>query len=390
VRGLYYVSVALLPWTWFPPFPWLHEHAQWSDAVFAATAVAWAAEKLFAGARPRFQPLHAALGLYFLAATLSLLFASADRAAAAPKLLGIGELCMLALITSDLASRQGASRGIGRAVAITSLATFAAAFAGLALFYGGVNSQLVGIYGELEPSRWYARLQAGTYNPNLLASFCIFAAAVVSRRDSGLPAWLKRITLAALWLTVIFTFSRGILGFILAAAIRNATTSRRKKFATLVGIACVVLMASATLLRPKLDPSHLFETRFEQIPTSRFVAATTSLATVYSHPIFGRGPDSHPGYYQGHSFDSHCTPINIAGTLGLPALMIFASLIAALWRRRVRPIDLALWGGMAGLALDGLAQDVEEFRHIWVLIGLADVQQTFESAAPQTPHRRAQ
>ena len=28
VLVLYLTSLALLPWAWFPPFPWLHEHAQ--------------------------------------------------------------------------------------------------------------------------------------------------------------------------------------------------------------------------------------------------------------------------------------------------------------------------------------------------------------------------
>ena len=30
--ALYLAALALLPWSWFPPFPWLHEHAQWRNA----------------------------------------------------------------------------------------------------------------------------------------------------------------------------------------------------------------------------------------------------------------------------------------------------------------------------------------------------------------------
>jgi hypothetical protein len=29
-----------------------------------------------------------------------------------------------------------------------------------------------------------------------------------------------------------------------------------------------------------------------------------------------------------------------------------------------------LWSAFAGLSLDGLAQDVDHFRHIWLLLGL--------------------
>ena len=40
VWSLYLTALALLPWSWFPPFPWLHERAQWSDVVFAAASLA--------------------------------------------------------------------------------------------------------------------------------------------------------------------------------------------------------------------------------------------------------------------------------------------------------------------------------------------------------------
>jgi hypothetical protein len=59
--------------------------------------------------------------------------------------------------------------------------------------------------------------------------------------------------------------------------------------------------------------------------------------------------------------------------MGLPALAGLVLLVAALWRARARPTDLATWGMLAGLSLDGLGQDVEDFRHVWVALGLADV-----------------
>jgi len=62
----------------------------------------------------------------------------------------------------------------------------------------------------------------------------------------------------------------------------------------------------------------------------------------------------------------------VAATLGLPALAGLALAVWALWRARARPTDLATWGMLAGLGLDGLGQDVEDFRHVWVALGLAD------------------
>lgn len=371
VIALYLLTLALLPWTWFPPFPWLHEHAQWTDAIFGATAALWAIERWQVGTWPRLRPAHAALALYFLIACLSLLFASPNLRFGAPKLLGVAELCTLAFITSDIASRPGASRIILRVIAITSLISAAAAIAGLVLFYAGVGSPLIGIYGELEPSPWYARVQAGTHNPNLLASFCIFASSTVAQRKGELPAWLRRVTLAALALTVLLTFSRGILGFGLAALIRSARTPQRRAVAGVCAAACAGLVILLTVWNPAINPTHPLDAHLQSVPSSRFQAASTSLIALVRHPLLGSGLGTSPAQYGGAPFDSHCTPINIAATLGLPALIAFSFLIASLWRRRTRPTDLAIWGGLAGLALDGLAQDIEDFRHVWVMIGLA-------------------
>jgi hypothetical protein len=357
---------------WFPPFPWLHEHAQWSDAVFAATALMWAIEQWRLRIWPRPQPVHIALALYFAFACLSLLFASPNLRTGAPKLLGIAELCILAFITSDLARRPGVSRRIAQTITATSLAVGGAAIAGLLLFYAGVGSPLIGIYGELDASPWYARVQAGTYNPNLLASFCIFAAAIVSRRDEALPLWLRRITLGVLWITVGLTFSRGILGFVLAALIRGARTPRRRRFAAASALAVIAVTLGLTLWKVSINPVRPFDSQFESAVSSRYQAATSSLDTLVNHPILGSGLGTSPGRYRGAPFDSHLTLLNIAATLGLPALIAISFLISSLWRGRERPTDLAVWGGLAGLAMDGLAQDIEDFRHVWVIIGLAD------------------
>jgi hypothetical protein len=134
----------------------------------------------------------------------------------------------------------------------------------------------------------------------------------------------------------------------------------------------LLLIVSATFWKPNLDPTHPFDIRVEQVASTRFQAATSSLISLATHPVFGTGLSTHPGVARGLPFDAHLTPVNIAGTLGLPALIAFAFLIATLWMRRSRPTDLAIWGGLAGLALDGLAQDVEDFRHVWVMIGVTD------------------
>jgi O-Antigen ligase len=374
VLTLYLVSLFLLPWTWVPPFDWLHPHAQWSDAVFAATAGLWIVEQWKQGTRPRLRPWHFGLALYLVFAALSLLFAvPGGKQTGAVKLLGMSELCMLALITSNLASRPAGRRLIPVAIAATSLLTAAAAIAGLVLFYAGASTQLIGIYGELEPSGWYARVQAGTYNPNLLASFCIFASAVLARDKASLPSWLRRAAATVLWVTVVLTFSRGILGFVLAALIRAARTRRGRILARVATAMLLGIMISFTLWNPQINPARPFDARLRATPPStRRQAFNTSLRTLVERPLLGSGTGSSPGSVHGAPFDAHFTALNIAATLGLPALVAFSSIFAALWRGRGRPTDLAIWGGVAGLALDALGQDIEDFRHVWVTIGLCD------------------
>jgi hypothetical protein len=104
----------------------------------------------------------------------------------------------------------------------------------------------------------------------------------------------------------------------------------------------------------------------------RLQSATTSLETLLAHPLVGSGLGSSPGRRGSLAFDAHLTPLNVAASLGLPALAGLAFAVFCLWRGRARPTDLALWGMLAGLALDGLGQDVEDFRHVWVALGLAD------------------
>src|SRR5262245_49896886 len=108
--ALYLATLALLPWRWFPPFPWLHEHAQWADAVFALTTLVWVVERRRAGQWPRFRPLHATIAFYLCAAALSLWFASPDKRVGAFKLIGMVELCALAVVTADMAARERVPR----------------------------------------------------------------------------------------------------------------------------------------------------------------------------------------------------------------------------------------------------------------------------------------
>jgi hypothetical protein len=370
-RILFLATLALLPWGALVRFPWLHENAQWSDVVFALAAAAWAAGLVASRRLPRFRAVHAGLALYLGWAAVSLLAASPRAASGPAKLLGLAMLVALFVVTSDMMGRDGTPPLVGRTLAATSLLTAAAAVVGVALSYFGRITPLVGTCGDLLPGP-LSRAQAGFPHPNLLASWCVFAAGALSREDAGLSRSWRRLTQAALAITVVLTTSRAILAFALSAAIRRATTPVRRRVAGALGAAVLVAMAALTAVNVTFYPLRPWDPVLREGPSVRLQAVTTSFQTLLAHPVVGTGPGTSPGRRGLLPFDAHLTPLNVAATLGLPALCGLALAAFALWRSRSRPTDLATWGMLAGLALDGLGQDVEDFRHVWVALGLAD------------------
>jgi hypothetical protein len=384
---LYLATLALLPWGTIVPFPWLHENAQWSDALFALTAVAWAVGIVAARRWPSLRLVHAGLGLYLGWAALSLLVADPRPVSGPAKLLGMGMLVGLMVVTSDLARRSGMSRAIGLTVTLTSLLAALAAIVGVGLSLTGRITPLVGSCGDLLPGRLW-RAQAGFPHPNLLASYCIFASGVVAWPGAGLSRRFQRMLQIALTVTILLTFSRAILGFALAAAIRWATTPARRRAAWALAGVLVVAMFSLTVVNVTFRTDRPWQPQVLPGPSHRLEAATTSLDTLAAHPVLGTGPGSLPGWSRDRAFDAHLTPLNIAATLGLPALLGFLLVPLALWRARRRPAERALWGMLAGLGLDGLGQDVEDFRHLWVVFGLVDAQRS-EPGDPASDDRQA-
>jgi len=386
---LYLAAVALLPWNSFPPFPWLHAAAQWSDPLVAAAALAWVL-----GERRRLRSLRPSLAeillaLYVAAAVASYALAPPGWGSSLSDLGVVVELAVLAFLTARLASSAAAFRLLVRVVTATSLLAAATAAVGLLLFYVGVETSLVGGYGALVSSSDYARVRAGLPHPALLGSYCIFASAVVAQGQGAISARLRRATQVALGLTVLFTFSRAILGFGLAALIRMARTPALRAAATGATVLSIALMAMLTFTKVSVDPSHPAKTRVSTATEPvRSQELRASVDTLGEHPVVGTGPGSLPGEAVGYGRrQAHNTPVGVAATLGLPALAVLVSLLVALWCGRSRPTNRATWGGLVGLGLDGLGQDIEHFRHVWVMLGVAGAQQRSRIGSARRPNK---
>ena len=375
--ALYLLALAALGWKWLSPLSGLYERAGWSDALLALAALAWLWERVRGGDLPRPRGFHLALAAYVAATALSALFAEA-QGTAARNLLLVAELAVLALLTSEFASSRPGRDAVVLVVAALAAVTAALAAVGLALFYLGVDTSLVGAYGEqfIESDR-YARVAAGFATPPLLASFCIFASAVIDLERSPLGPRTRFALQAALSLMVLATLSRGAIAFFAVLAIRAACRHweprRAAAVAALVALASVAIMAALTVGKVRVDPTRPSTLSYVvPDPGNRREALVTGFETFREHPLVGLGPGSFVAENRGAPFRAHLTPLNVAATLGIPALAALVYLFVLLWRERRRPTSIAIWTGLLGLGIDGLAQDVEHFRHVWVMVGLAD------------------
>jgi hypothetical protein len=376
--GLYLLAVATLPLKWGSPLAGAYERAGWADVLVAAATVAWVWEHRHAGVRRRRRPQawQLALAAYVLISLLSAAVVAPGSTTSWETVLLMVELAFLAVLTADFGRDADLRAALAVVVVVMSLVTVALALVGLLLFYVGVHTSLIGPYGEqLTASSRYARVTAGFYSPPLLAGYCIFASAIVARTDTRLPRRLLLTTQIALGLICALTVSRALLGYLTAIALRHFLPRPTRK-AQAAALAAVVVsvgtIAALTVGRLHLDPTRPASITYSvPDPGNRRETFIASLHTFEHHPLLGSGPGSLPGVNAGQPFRAHMTPLNVAATLGAPALALLVTMFVLLWRGRRRPTDLATWTGLAGVAIDGLAGDVDHYRHIWILIGLA-------------------
>jgi hypothetical protein len=375
-------AVGALAVRWGSPLSSFYSRAILADLLIAVAAVLFAAEAARGRVRFAWRPWHLWLAGYVGWVALAAL-AAPDHSEGLKAFLLVAELAVFAVISGCLAERPAVARALGRVTLAVVFFTLALTVIALALFYAGHRTGLLGNYGDLSASTSYSRVRAGFESAPLLASWCIAASAILAWPRCELPRSWRLAGQVALCLIVIATLSRGVLAFGTALTIRwaAASPSRGRTLATATAAAAVVaILALLTVGNLKTSPiSYDFP-----YAGPRRQAVVTTWHALRGDPVFGTGPGSDPGFYLGQRFRAHLTPLNIAGTAGLPALLALAGMAVALWRGRSRPTDVAIWSGLAGLMLDGLAQDIEHFRHVWLLIGLAAVTAAAERQVPST------
>jgi hypothetical protein len=357
-------AVAALPFAASPAFPWLHAHAQWGDLLVPTFFAVWLASGAWRSSGSSW-PVAGSVLLYLVVQVASLIWGSGSgdpRRIAAAALLG-GYLLMARL---GLSPDTPGGRALGRVVAATSVLLALLAVGGEMMFLAGRSTLLVGGFGDLVPGA-YARIQATFPSPNLLASYTIFASGVVDSGHTRLDPRLRAIVQGCLAVTVLLTFSRGALVFVAAWLFRHAP--RTRKLVVLGTLAALAVLTLANVRVGVVPPSFAVSSD----ESLRLQALRTAWGAFTQHPILGTGPGTSPGIVETYPYDAHCTPLQVVATLGVLGFAAFLAVTAASLRGARGAADGAMIVTIVALFVDGLAQDVDDFRHVWVGLGLVPV-----------------
>ncbi len=188
-------------------------------------------------------------------------------------------------------------------------------------------------------------------------------------------------TLTGRWrrpLQVLFavTFACSLSRSLLALALGLLLSSQVKRTWKGIGVATLLLFA---FLSVRLD---LYRDARGLVvattPSLRVRMNTAAWHSLVQHPWLGTGPGSltAPVHAPRPTDDltpmsAHLTWLDVAATLGLPALLAFGLIwVRALSASPRDEIDRLLLIGLYAILFDSLTVDVENFRHLWLLLGL--------------------
>jgi hypothetical protein len=350
-----------------PSLP-LPGHAQWSDlAALLATAALLAS-------RPRRLVPGALAGAAIAYAGWAAL-SSLIHGAGGWKALGVAELACVMMVTSALASDPAMRDRVLRVWLAAATAWSAVALVGVALAIAQVPSVLYDPRGGDLNLPWRAR---GLFvTSNLLASYLVVPLVLLVTDGKR---WLGRWRAPALVLVgaaFAATLSRTWLAAALAALWLTTRGWKRTAGVTLL------LLATLASVRLDLYRDAAGHVTVSTAPGVRWRLAEAALGSALAHPLVGVGPDAWPARIDWPrpgdpptELSAHSTPLDVAARLGFPALLAFLLVCALALRDGSRATDddptrAVLYACLCALFFDALTTDAENFRHLWLLFGLA-------------------
>ena len=364
---------------WYLPRAPLSETGQWSDLALLICAlialiqiirgqmIPVLTDKYLAGAL--------AFALFFAAWTA---LSTAVNGSSWWLTLGTFELATIYWLTTQVTREPGLREKILRVWIISATALGALGFIGVGLDLAGFHTPMAGLGGAFSTR---LRIHGPCISPNMLASLCLvpWLALYAPTGRRLFKSGTRYLLLLFLSCTLLFTLSHALLAVALGVLLLRA---RKSKPWLITGVLLLLTLdflsmrfhwTSAELgLAPSLTPGL------------RWIILGQAWHNVALNPIFGSGPDSLAAVVTGFptpdspdtGLNAHCTPLAIAVTLGLPALLAFGGFIWLALRHafaKLKPTDEftpVLIVACFAMLFDALTSDHQHGRHFWLLLGL--------------------
>ena len=248
---------------------------------------------------------------------------------------------------------------------------------GAVFYFAGEETRLLNHYGDLLPGD-YPRIRGTCLKANMLATIIATGLIMLWSEDQESLQGRYRFIVTLLLLTaLLFTFSRTWLtlgsGLLALRALQNPSPQRMLLAAISILVVIALLLVSARFTI-NVDPTHFWQASISSDPATRWVIWKDSLETLRANPFFGTGPGS-PATSSGWS--AHLAWLNLWVVLGVVPLCAFLAGSYRVLRRYRFEMGAAVAVGV--IMLDGLARDVEDMRHLWVLMGLLLARQRHNS-----------
>ena len=277
--------------------------------------------------------------------------------------------------------------------ALTALAGLALYFAGSAGYDadGSPDNPLLYLHGSLV-SDHYPRPRGTLVKGAMLTSVVATGLALLWFERALVPrVWLRSLIYGACVIALFFAFSRSIATF--GVVVAGVEVWRRDSPAWLRGAyltgAAVFAAALWVSLRYHvvLNPLEPWAVDVLAEDGDRFGRWRSAIAVILQHPLVGLGPGA--GVADGWS--AHNTWLNLWAVLGIVPLAAFAFLLACALRAAAGARSLALATALVFALVESTYNDIEDMRHVWLLIGIAlgsqpPAERTRDIAAPAKGH----
>jgi hypothetical protein len=369
---------------------------QLSDVFALLASVSWAMSLL---RTRRMSPsyLYLPLMLYLAGAVLSLTQADSIGRSAF-KLVGISSLFAVVVVEANTLDRARAER-LADTVILTALCGAALVVVGLLLHWSGLplaRNPFVGHFGSLA-SGPIPRMQGPFRNSNMFCNWLGVACCLAyGRREALLVRWGRGWCAGGacvLGIAIATTMSPQI-GAIAVSAIVILLAGASIPGAIRVGgvaaaatVTCLFAVVTLFRLGPaghgiSLGPFGALSLQ----PGGRLVGWSATLDTIRAHPLVGTGIGESVAKFrflfpgQGtdieHHAAAHNAPLNLLAQAGPLALGGWLLLLGRSARRALVGARDS-WGVGVGAAVIGMCvwggmwNDIEDARHLWVLLGMA-------------------